>query len=527
MSQKLLARKDSRQLGEGPPARRLHAHVFVTSLLIAGTLGFGDAFAQAAPETPATPASQTAPAVTPLTSEQQALLSRAQTAFSTNDFRTARSLFEQLVALRYDSSEAHFGLGLTLYALNDLPGARFEFNQLIRLDANRFEGYFNLGVVEQRAGQYDEALKNYQRALELARGKAPNDAAVSILRAIAAEQSRRGDFAGLSATLAEQLALTPDDNEVRLALATATFRAGKGEDAIPIVFEVLRRTPANEAAGLLIADIFEAQGLPDRALRELNKAIVPALSDASRARLFVRRAALQSTLKQTADAVSSLQVATQLDSRNIAAWTRLGELTFANGDLRGALAAWQGALKVDDKNVSYRLNLATVQLAAGQFNDAFLNAQLARIAAKEAAFTARANFVSGVAGYRLGRFASARDDLASAAQINADADTTLWLGLSEFALKNYEAAVSAFQASVSTTPTLVNRSNLGAAQLASGRYPEAEVTLRGVVTDDPKNAEAWYNLGWAIRAQGRATEARTAFQTSANLGYAKARGELR
>ncbi|PYE56375.1 tetratricopeptide repeat protein [Deinococcus yavapaiensis] len=525
MSQKLLARTDSRQLGEGPPARRLHAHVLVTSLLVAGTFIFGHAFAQTAPQTP--PASASQQAAAPLTSEQQALLTRAQAALSAKDYRSARALFEQLVALRYDSSEAHFGLGLTLYALNDLPGARFEFNQLIRLDPSRFEGYFNLGVVEQRAGQYDEALKNYRSALDLARGKASNDAVVPILRAVAGEQNRRGDFVGLASTLAEQLALTPDDNDVRLALATATFRSGKGEDALPLVFEALRRTPANEAAGFLIADIFEAQGLPDRALRELNKAIVPALPDASRARLFVRRAALQLTLKQTADAVSSLQAAAQLDAKNSDAWTRLGELTFANGDIKGALAAWQGAVKADDKNVSYRLNLATVQLAAGQFSDAFVNAQLARIGAKDAALVARANFVSGVAAYRLGRFASARDDLMSAVQTKVDAESMLWLGLSEFALKNFNDAVAAFQISVNTAPNLVNRSNLGAAQLAAGQYPQAEATLRGVVTDDPKNAEAWYNLGWAIRAQGRTTDARAAFQASADLGYQKARGELR
>lgn len=71
------------------------------------------------------------------------------------------------------------------------------------------------------------------------------------------------------------------------------------------------------------------------------------------------------------------------------------------------------------------------------------------------------------------------------------------------------------------------RQNLAAALLAAARYTEAEAILRGLVTDNPKNSEAWYFLGMAQKSQLKDVEARQSLKTAANLGNARAKDALK
>lgn len=454
-------------------------------------------------------------------------LDAANAALAAGRLKEAQRLFEQAVAAEYTNPDAHFGLGLTLYRVGDLTGARFEFQQLVRLAPERYEGHFNLGVVAARAREYDDALAAYRKALELARGKASNEAVLLILDAIATELERRRNYAELAGALEEALKLSPDDDRTRYDLAMAKYRAGEGVDALPLVYAVLQRQPRNADAALLVADIFEAQKLPERGLREIDKVVAATDSNVDKARLLVRKAGLLVAVSNFQAAVQSLRAAATADPEDARIQARLGDLLATRNDRPGALAAFQTAVKLEPADPAYRASLAGVHLALGQIDAARTQAQLAVRTAKDPDVGARGAFVLGVANYRQGRFAEARTALQSAALRLRNADTYLWLGLSEYALKNYPAAVTALEASVKVTPTPAARSNLGAALLATGRYAEAEATLRGVVAELPKNGEAWYHLGWSVRGQGREAEARKAFQTSLALGYDKAKGALR
>ncbi|AFZ68971.1 tetratricopeptide repeat protein [Deinococcus peraridilitoris] len=493
------------------------------ALMAAQAVGGVLAQATPAPSTPvSTPAVTTA---TPAPVNADALES-ARAALNAGRLREAQVKFEALVAADFGNVEAHFGLGLALYALGDFTGARFEFQQLVKLAPERVEGHYNLGVVAARSGNSDEALVNFGKALEVARGKTAPATLRQLLDAVAAEQGRKADFAGLSKTLEEALALSPQDDALRLRLAEATFRAGNGLDALPLAYTVLQRQRANVNAALLVAEVYAAQNLPERAARELDK-VASVAPPKARATLLVRKAELLRASDKPKEAADALRTAIKADPSNARAVASLGELLFSRGDRGGALSAWQTALKLEPKNTLFRANLASVQLAVGQTDAARENALIVQRDAVDAATSARAQFVLGVAAYRQGNHAQARSALQAASLKSPSAETYLWLGLSEYALKDYAGAVTALEASVKSAPEMTARTSLGAALLAAGRYPEAEATLRGVVTDAPKNGEAWYNLGWSMRSQGREADARVAFKKSLGLGYAKAEGALR
>jgi tetratricopeptide (TPR) repeat protein len=462
----------------------------------------------------------------PFNTAQSARLNTARTLLSQGNARGARPIYEGLIAANYQQPEPHFGLALSLLALNDLTGARFELTQFVALSPASFEGPYNLGVIAARTKDYDEALKQFTAAVALPNTAAPA-ARRQLLEALAGEQLRRGDYAGLSATLTQALATDPQDLSLRYRLGQATAYAGKGAEALPLLYAAAQSDVNRAGATLLIADIYAAQNLPDRGVRELDTAAA-LVGSADRARLLVRKAQLLQAQDQTPAATQAAREAVQADSKSAPAYAVLGTL-LAQSDLKGSLAAWQMAAQLDAQNGGTLLNLAAVQLSLGMNTEALSNAAraLKLIAATDTASLARTEFVQGVSAYRLKDYSAAVKALSSSAARTPGAQTSLWLGLSHYARKDYEAAVAALIESVKLGDSAAARLNLGAALLATGRFSEAEPNLRSVVVTDPRNAAAWYQLGLSRKAQGKDSEAKTAFASAAKLGYAPAKAELK
>ncbi|WP_161882404.1 tetratricopeptide repeat protein [Deinococcus alpinitundrae] len=498
---------------------------------------------QAAPDTsvpvPATPAAGSAapaaatpPAATiptlPFSDAQAARLKTAKTLLSQSKWAQARAIYEGLIADNYQQPEPHFGLALSLFALNDLTGARFELNQFVALSPQSFEGPYNLGIIAVQNKDYDEALKQFTAAAALA-DKATPSARRQVLEALASEQNRRQDYAGLSATLTQALTIDPNDVSLQYRLGQAVALSGNGAGALPLLYGALQNDATRAGAALLIADIYDAQKLPDRAVRELDSAAGQTLSGTDRARLLLRKAQLLQAQNQLKPAAQAAREATLADTRSASAQATLGALLAATGDLSGSLDAWRKAAPLEPTNASILLNLAAVQLSLGQNAEARHNAALTlKLAAdNDSATLARATFVQGVSAYRLKDYPAAVSALSSSAARQPSAETALWLGLSHYALKAYPAAIAALSDSVRLGSTPSARLNLGAALLAAGRFAEAEPNLRSVVVEDPGNAAAWYQLGLSRKAQGKNAEAKTAFTSAAKLGLAAAKAELK
>lgn len=481
------------------------------------------------------PAASAVPAVvaTPLTEEQRRTLGAAQASLAAEQFVQARAQFEGLILQNFTSPEPHFGLGLTLYALGDLRGAQFEFEQFVRLAPTRPEGPYNIGVIATRQGRYAEALTAYQSALTLADGAkldATSPQRRQILRALAGEQSRARDYAGLAQTYAALRTAEPNNLEYTYRTAQALFLAGQAADALPLTYAVLRDKPTSLDAALLLADIYVSQNLPDRALREVEAAIKRSETGGARSALLLRRAdllAAPGTPVALRAAAQAARDAGREDSRNVQAFVREGALLAQLGNREGALTAYQAANRLAPRNPVYLTELAALYLAGNDYPQAAQAARQAQRLSPDVPTQARAQYIQGVVAYRQGDFAQARAALLSSTGTLPAAESWLWLGLSQYALKDYQAAATSLAESVRLRPSATARQNLGAALLASGRYGEAEATLRGLVGEDAKNAEGWYLLGLAQRSQSQEEQARASLKVAANLGDARAKEALK
>ncbi|MDV6373921.1 tetratricopeptide repeat protein [Deinococcus arenicola] len=483
--------------------------------------------AQGNPTQASAAATPSAIAVTPLTPAQQGNLKKAQASYDAGEYAQARSGFETLVAQNYGNPEPHFGLALALLALNNPKGAAFELRQFMALAPDRYEGPYNLGVIAGRGGDHKTALELYTQAATLMVGKAGPEIQQQILSALADEQTRMADFAGLSGTLTQINTLAPDDLDVAYRLAQARTLAGQGAEALPGLYALLQADGTRMDAALLLADIYVAQQLPERAVRELNLAVKRVKKASERSALLLRKADILVVGGDTREALLAASAAATADKYNPVAAAREGELRALRNDRPGALDAYQNAVRLAPTNAVYRTALAGVRLTLGRLDEASNDVVLALKLKPDAVTSAQALYIRGIAAYRQKRLLDAVIALKESQRRRPDADTALWLGLSYYAQQDYPAATNALIDSVRLNPTPAARLNLASALLASARYPEADALLRGLVAEDPRAAEAWYLLGLAQKSQLQDSAARVSLKTAADLGSSKARDALK
>lgn len=474
-------------------------------------------------------------AITPLTESQQQTLAEAQASLQERKFAQARSQFEGLIVSNYNNPEPHFGLGLALYGLNDLAGSKFEFTQFTMMSPDRYEGPYNLGVIATREGRYADALKLYQMAADLiADQNVDTQVRLQLLQALAVEQARAKTYGPLADTYDQVLKVLPNNPQYLYRLAQARFLAQEYDVALPATYAVLKVEPANLPAALLLADIYAAQGLLDRAIRELDTATERASKSSDKAKLHFRRAELLAAKGLSRDALSAVRASSELDSGNIEAYALEGKLLNIREDRAGAIEAYRAALRLDLKRADYRTELAAIRLALGQNSAAANDALLAIRLKPKVAVLARAQYVLGIAQYRQQKYTDAKKNL-TASQIAApSADTALWLGMSYFALKDFSGAVGILSEALKLQGNnpeapyrTAIRQNLAASLLALGRYDEAASLLAVLTSENEKNAEAWYLLGLTRKSMGNDIEAKQHFKRAAALGNARAKEAMK
>ncbi|HEU5395551.1 MAG TPA: tetratricopeptide repeat protein [Verrucomicrobiae bacterium] len=100
------------------------------------------------------------------------LLADGQTLLNANQAENALKLFEQALAIRPESAEAHVKRGGALEKLDRPNDAIAAYDEAIRLNEALTIAYLQKGGLFSRLGRYDEALLCYERAL-LTQDQAP------------------------------------------------------------------------------------------------------------------------------------------------------------------------------------------------------------------------------------------------------------------------------------------------------------------------------------------------------------------
>lgn len=101
------------------------------------------------------------------------LLRLAREAVGAGQLTKAREHYQNALARRSDSVEAHYGLASVCYLLKDLSAAAMHFQDVLRLDPLHAGAAINLGALCNVLKEYEEAIKHLRRGIQLdpARGE--------------------------------------------------------------------------------------------------------------------------------------------------------------------------------------------------------------------------------------------------------------------------------------------------------------------------------------------------------------------
>ncbi|MFC2149444.1 tetratricopeptide repeat protein [Candidatus Auribacterota bacterium] len=160
-------------------------------------------------------------------------------------------------AYAYDKEAVrHYNRGLDLMADNNARRAVTEFKKALEVEPFFAEAVFNLGVIYQNRGDSDSALAEYEKAISIDQ----NDA--EIFRNIGLLYIKRKDYDAAVKYFYEALFLDPEDNDTRYYLADTLRLAGRYDESLKEVSELIDRDPDGPEPYLLLGIIYEKKKMP-------------------------------------------------------------------------------------------------------------------------------------------------------------------------------------------------------------------------------------------------------------------------
>jgi tetratricopeptide (TPR) repeat protein len=283
---------------------------------------------------------------------------------------SAIDAFNRALRLQPASHEAHHGLATAYLALGQLDQAESSERRALELASGNYTlAIAGLGDIFRERGQYDEAIAQYNLALErdgaltvaylglgrtaIARGNidialghyrraletSPNS--VPLLLALGDAQLASNDVTGASATYARVKELSPGNAAALAGSGQALWKSGRTEEALSELALAVERNPSDAATLLTIGDINAALNQPDRALAAYEQAIK------ARENWYephFRRGVLLLGRQQTADAIDEFRATVRLNDNFPQGHYWLGRAYRAAGDYTAAVRELERAV---------------------------------------------------------------------------------------------------------------------------------------------------------------------------------------
>jgi tetratricopeptide (TPR) repeat protein/peroxiredoxin len=235
----------------------------------------------------------------------------------------AEVAFQRALLADASSAEALYGIGSVYLNQNKNAAAREAFERAVKLKANYPDtlpdSWNNLGVIATREGRVDEAVENFQRALQLS----PDHLLSLDNLGNAYRLQKRGDDA--RKVLEHALAIAPDDPEANYSLGMVFAQANDSAKAYEYLQRALHARPAYPEALNNLGILYLRTDRRDQAVASFEECIriAPAFDQAylNLARVYAiegardqARGVLEQLLKQHPDHARAKEMLEQLQA---------------------------------------------------------------------------------------------------------------------------------------------------------------------------------------------------------------------
>jgi Flp pilus assembly protein TadD len=275
----------------------------------------------------------------------------------------ARLRAQQAFRRWVDGACAMVILGLAVLAARYVPTFRDEKARCLYVaerNPGAWSAMYNLGVALKAEGKAQEALRWYQRALEVTPNnpEALNNAGVALMSL--------GDAPGAVERYRQALAIWPDYSLTHNNLGTALANLGDNESAIREYGEALRLKPDYAEARANLAQTLALAGHTEDALREYETALRVLPQDAD---LHHGLGLTLARAGRFGEAIASYRAALRWRPADSQTRRDLAAALAGAGDLQAAIAEYRGILEQEPRDAKAHNGLAITYVRAGRPQD--------------------------------------------------------------------------------------------------------------------------------------------------------------
>ncbi len=445
------------------------------------------------------------------------------------------------------SPEPYIRLALTQVKAGNFDQALINLRRALEVDPDLVLTRFQLGEVLREQGKPKEAAEQYRHTLRIDPNHAEAHNALGLIlkeqqqTELAMEHFRQalrsdplsadahansgmiflhqGKLEGASRQFHSALQIEPDSAEAYRSLGVAQAELGRQQEAIGAFQRAIRLKPDYSEAYYNLGLAQAELGRQEEAIEAFSQAI----------RLKPDYAEAHSSLGvaygqrgRFQEAVDTFKQAIRSDPDFDEAYSNLGLAHGQLGQWREAIEAWLQVIQIDPGEAQNYLKLGLAYGQAGQFQEA--------IHAFKQAIQVRSNFAEaysnlGVAYGQLNRHQEASEAFKETIRLKPDSlQAHLNLGAAYVRLGRLPEAIKAFQGATRIKPDLVELHRfIGEAYARLGQPREAIPAFEEAVRIRPQDAEARFHLGVAYLAIGKRTLALEQYRMLRDLDEEKAR----
>jgi len=182
-------------------------------------------------------------------------------------YESQETLWTDTLAKNPNSWLGHCNLGLALFQKGQVDDAIAQYQKAVEIYPNYVAAHYNLGNALLQKGQLDTALAQYEKAVEID----PNDAAAHINLGNAFFQKQQLDEA--VAQFQKAVEINPNDAEAQYNLGNALFQKGQLDEAVAQFQKALKIDPNSFATHYNLGGAFFQKGQLDEAITQFQEVL--------------------------------------------------------------------------------------------------------------------------------------------------------------------------------------------------------------------------------------------------------------
>ena len=423
------------------------------------------------------------PASTGRSAAAEATLGAARGMMEADRSQEARASLETLAAERPDDGEILLWFGRAEEELEHDDAAEFQYRECIRVSPTNFDGYLALARLYGRRSRSSDA----QAVLDEARAHVPENA--NMRQQLGELEAQRAQFDAALTEYRRALELDPRLPGARFGLATVLRRTGQYDAAVTAFEELSSIDPGYPGLALERGLLFEARGEADRAVQFYQRALTESPEDPD---LLLRLGAAQVSAGDMDAASETLAQVQRARPASGEAEHFVGRIDFARGNFPEALAHFERALQLDQTRPEFYLYAGWAALETGNLGQALMRIENA---IERDQTLGDAYWLRGTIRLRTGAVRDALADFQRTRQLRPSRIEALaGMGDCYDQMRQVPEAVRAYEEAVAATPTRGDWwYRLGRLQLDASRTADSirSLSRAAVLGDADQHRPGW------------------------------------